>query len=377
MKIDDYGAITLEQARGIAQGHRGTRAGDLDPQDERRRRALEAITFQDAADAYLEDLRQRAETGAARGKRSDYANAKRRVAKNLPPGLLRLPIRGLSVDRLARLHRSMKDRPVEANRTLTLLSAIFGFADLRGWVPAGTNPSRNVTRYEENGERRALTPDELESLGSALAKAEREGSINPSAIFALRFIALTGFRRAELLGHMTKDRRGGSEGLRWADIDLEAGTVSLRDSKTGAQKRVIGQAAVELLREAQPADFQPENPVCPGNTAERPFVGIDRPRRKIYEAAGLEGVDLHSLRHSFASVGAHVQNGRYAAFVGPLLGHGYTKRSVTDRYVHSNPDALRPAADAIAEEIAKCLGLGRGGQLVPFPDQGSNRKANG
>jgi integrase len=98
------------------------------------------------------------------------------------------------------------------------------------------------------------------------------------------------------------------------------------------------------------------------------LVGIDKPRRRLYKAAGLSGVDLHSLRHSFASIGAHVHQGRYAAFVGPLLGHGHTQRqSITDRYIHSNPDALRPAADAIAEEIARLLGLSEEGQIVPFP----------
>jgi len=46
-------------------------------------------------------------------------------------------------------------------------------------------------------------------------------------------------------------------------------------------------------------------------------------------------------------MGAHVHNGRYAAFVAPLLGHGYQKRYITERYIHQNPEALRPAAGAI------------------------------
>lgn len=377
MKIDDFGAITLDQARAIAQKHRGTRAADGDPQEERLRKSVEAITLQEAATAYLEDLRQRAETGATRGKRSGYDSANRRIERNVLPTLGKVPIRRITSDQVTRLHRSMKERPVEANRTLTALSAVFGFADLRGWLPALANPCRYVTRYEETGERRALTETQLEALGTALLEAEKARTAHPSVLFALRFLALTGFRRAELLGHMAKARRSGREGLRWADVDLEGGLVRLRDSKTGAQTRVIGRAAIELLREARPKDARPEDPVCPGQERGRPFVGIDRPRRKLYKAAQLENVDGHSLRHTFASIGAHVQSGRYAGFVGPLLGHGYTKRQgVTDRYIHSNPDALRPAADAIAEEIARRLRLTQGGKVVPFPAQAADGTAN-
>ena len=63
---------------------------------------------------------------------------------------------------------------------------------------------------------------------------------------------------------------------------------------------------------------------------------------------------------------AHVHSGRYAALVAPLLGHGYQKRSVTERYIHQNPEALRPAADAVAGQIAKTLGLAELATVVAF-----------
>ena len=211
--------------------------------------------------------------------------------------------------------------------------------------------------------------DQLQALGEARREAEESGSVHPSALLAIRLFALTGMRRSEVLGHESRARRGELEGLRWGDVQLEAGTITLRDSKTGAQTRVIGEATIDLLRAALPEDAQAEDPVCPGKVPGRPFVGIDRPRIKLFEAAGLAnvpGVDLHSLRHTFASVGAHVQNGRFAAFVAPLLGHGYQKRSITERYIHSNPEALRPAADAISGTIASTLGLAESARVIAF-----------
>jgi len=283
----------------------------------------------------------------------------------------------------------MKDTPIEGNRTLTALSAVFGFADRMEIVPAHFNPCRHVERFEESGERRALTDEELKALGEAMHEAEVTGSVpvmrkggplerdgepvrakvNPTALLTVRLSALTGMRRSELLGHESRARRGERKGLRWGDVDLEAGTVRLWDTKTGAQTRVIGKDAVELLRAAMPEGDKGSDPVCPGSRPGQPFVGIDRPRLKLFEAAGIAGipgVDLHSLRHTFASVGAHVQNGRYAAFVGPLLGHGYQKRSITERYIHSDPQALRPAADAIAGAIATSLGLTEQARVLSF-----------
>ena len=52
-----------------------------------------------------------------------------------------------------------------------------------------------------------------------------------------------------------------------------------------------------------------------------------------------------------------------------MLGHGYQKRSVTERYIHSNPDALRPAADAIAGAIANSLGLTEPARVLAFSEQ--------
>jgi len=381
MQIDDYGAITLDQARAIARERRGLVASGVDPQNAREAEQRAAVTLAQAVEGYLADLRERAETGAKRGKRSGYVSARRRLERHVVPKLGGLRLREVTAEQVRRVHRELKETPVEANRTLTALSAVFGWADRAELVPPGTNPVRYVERYAEKGERRALTTEELAALGEALLEAEETGGVviseggedakprkvHPVAVLAVRLMALTGFRRSEILGHMSKGRRGGSEGLRWKDVDLERGLVTLQDSKTGRQTRVLGEAAVELLRKAKPEGASDDECVCPGSVPKQPFIGIDRPRRRLWEAAELEGVDLHSLRHTFASIGAHLDSGRYAGHVAPLLGHGYQSRAITERYITSNPEALRPAADAIAGEVARILGLREPGRVVAFP----------
>ena len=193
MQIDDYGAITLDQARAIAQSHRATVAADNDPQEVRLERQKQATTVREAAASYLEDLKARAESGAKRGKRSGFVSASRRLHRNVLPKLGARRIREVAVEQVRALHRSMGSTPVEANRTLTVLSAVFSFAALAGEVPAGMNPCRHVERFEETGERRALTPEELGALGEAIRDAEASLSVHPSALVAIRLLALIRF----------------------------------------------------------------------------------------------------------------------------------------------------------------------------------------
>ena len=66
LKIDEYGAITLQQAREIAEDWRGMVAAGRDPQLEKRDRVRRATTLDQVTQLYLEDLRERAESGAKR-----------------------------------------------------------------------------------------------------------------------------------------------------------------------------------------------------------------------------------------------------------------------------------------------------------------------
>ena len=119
LKIDEYGAITLQQAREIAEDWRGMVAAGRDPQLEKRERVRRATTLDQVTQLYLEDLRERAESGAKRGKRSGYASAKNRLERHVLPKLGAVRVRDVTAEQVRRLHRALKETPVEANRTLT------------------------------------------------------------------------------------------------------------------------------------------------------------------------------------------------------------------------------------------------------------------
>jgi integrase len=80
-------------------------------------------------------------------------------------------------------------------------------------------------------------------------------------------------------------------------------------------------------------------------------------RRRVTLPAGVVGVRVYDLRHSFASIGAG--GGLSLPIIGKLLGHT-TSRS-TQRYAHLADDPLREATDKIGMVIA---GAGKSADIV-------------
>ena len=120
--------------------------------------------------------------------------------------------------------------------------------------PRACASSRSVPRE------RRLSRNEIERLGKTLRAAAEEGE-HSTALAAIRFLLLTGFRRMEALG------------LQRAWLDEEEEAIRFPDTKSGAQTRVIGRAAVELLLE-QPKTKSPF--FFPADWGEGHFIGVVR-----------------------------------------------------------------------------------------------------
>ena len=148
--------------------------------------------------------------------------------------------------------------------------------------------------------------------------------------------------------------------MRWSDVDFERSALRLPDSKTGAKVIPLGPAALALLAKAQRVEGNPY--VIPGRRAGAHFVGLHRPWARIRERAGLEGVRLHDLRHSFASVGAAAGLG--LPVLGAILGH--LSHATTARYAHLADDPRRMAAARISDEIAAALSGHAAGEAMPL-----------
>ncbi|MGH7119622.1 MAG: tyrosine-type recombinase/integrase, partial [Acetobacteraceae bacterium] len=223
-------------------------------------------------------------------------------------------------------------------RTMPILHAIFEHAVRLGKIES--NPGKGVRRLASTPRDRRLSRAEIAKLGKAMRVAEAEGE-HPTGLAAIRLLLLTGFRRLEGLG------------LRCDWLNVEEAAVRFPDTKSGAQLRVIGRPAVELLL-AQPQTTK--SPFFfPADLGEGHFIGVVRVLDRVCALVGLADMTPHTLRHTFASVAGDL--GFSELTIAALLGHA--ARGVTQRYVHID-EALRLAADKIADEITAILDGGPG-----------------
>ena len=241
------------------------------------------------------------------------------------PRLGRLRVANVRHADVEEMHRALKGTPYRANRTLALLSKMFSLAVRWEW--RGDNPVKGIERYPEERRTRHLSPAELARLSVALA-----GYPNPTAANALRFLLLTGARKGEALA------------ATWDQLDLERGvwTKPSAHTKQKREHRVLLNAAVLALLADQRTRAVGEH-VFPGRRPGQPLDDLKAAWAAITRAAGLEGVRVHDLRHSYASILASA--GLSLPIIGALLGH--TQPATTARYAHLFDDPLREATERV------------------------------
>jgi integrase len=296
-------ALRLREA--VRQGH--------DPLIERER-ARGAPTVADLAEKYLRDHAEPFKRPLS------VRDDKRLLTALILPRLRMLQVSALTRADVEKLHRQLAGTPTQANRVLALLSKMLNLAIRWEWVR--DNPVRGIAKYQEHSRERWLQEEELTRLQKALDDQPDQNQAD-----AVRLIMLTGARKGEVLSST------------WEQFELERG-VWTKPAHTTKQARIhhvpLNAPALDLLRrmkESATGDY-----LFPGRIS-RPLKGVKTLWRQVTKAAGLEGVHVHDLRHTYAS---HlVSGGVPLALVGGLLGH--TQARTTQRYAHLADGALRAA----------------------------------
>jgi integrase len=345
LTIGAYPAWSVAAARDQAKSLRRQIDAGTDPLGVREAER-EAPNVSDLCDRYIAEHASRKRTGSG-----DEAMIRGIVR----PELGSRKVASITFTDVDRLHRKVtKERgPYQANRLIALLSKAFSLA-IR-WQMRGDNPAKGVERNPEERRYRYLTGDELRRLTEALAVHPSQSAAN-----AVRLLLLTGARRGEVLA------------ATWDQFDLEAG-LWIKPSSHTKQKREhrvpVSAPARQLLAEMRAkADRRAEEKGClpspyvfPARTGDGPMVEIKAAWAALCKAAGLDGVRLHDLRHTYASVLASA--GLSLPVIGALLGH--TQPGTTARYAHLFDDPLRAATERVGAIITGSDKPG-GAEVVPM-----------
>ena len=108
------------------------------------------------------------------------------------PELGGLKLTEMDRSHVSALHYELRDRPCQANQTMSVVSKMFKLAVAWGMTPARPNPCRSVKRYNQRGRERFLSADEYARLGRVLFEAGSEGPRMAAAVTAIRLLLLTG-----------------------------------------------------------------------------------------------------------------------------------------------------------------------------------------
>ncbi len=226
-----------------------------------------------------------------------------------------------------------------ATRTVRLLGGIFSFAIRQRMLK--TNPAHGIAKFADKRNERFLSTEELIRLGASIRLAETDGlpwevdenhpkakhvakekratTMSPHVAGAMRLLLFTGCRLREILD------------LKWEHVDFERGLLLLPDSKTGRKTVVLNAPALAVLNDLIRVGLY----VIAGEDPEKPRSDLKRPWAQITKHAGLDGLRIHDIRHSFASFGA--AGGMGLPIVGKLLGHANSATTARDLRPGSPP----------------------------------------
>jgi site-specific recombinase XerD len=192
------------------------------------------------------------------------------------------------------------------------------------------------------GETRDLSMDEESRLLEALGPF-----FGPWARLAI----LTGLRQAEQFH------------LKWTDVDVERGFITLAQTKAGkCQYVLLNEEAKGILKTF--SSWKDSKWVFPSKTKGThldPKNFYNRVYLPALRKAKLQDVNWHTLRHTFASRLA--ENGQGDSTVAALLRHSST--TLVQRYAHLSPTHLREAVEGVARYGKETIGEKDSVRTVP------------
>ena len=326
-KLGTTQEITLKQARERARQLKAKIALGADPQADTRQRKAVPTWNAFFADHYLPHAKQNKKSW----------NADRQMHKlRLSDRFGETPIDRISRQQVQTFHNDLRQEgiaPATADHYLKLIRHGLNLAV--DWGLIASNPAAKVKQFNEDNQiERYLSDDELRRLMRVLRDYENR----PMACIVLWLLA-------------TGARAGEARAASWEDIDYDhrVWVIQSQTSKSKRRRSVpLNDIALSVLDELK-ASGRNSGPLFVGKRGPYKYLGKNWAR--ICEAADLQGLRMHDLRHSYASMLVNAGHSLYE--VQQALGHSDPK--VTMRYSHLTTETRQKAADSAAERIQSAM----------------------
>ncbi len=351
LQLGGVSDINLEDARKAAIVARGRVLDGEDPAGERKTAKAEKkvavaavkVAMTKTLNAMLDDFELKGFPHLKPRSRTEY---KRLFDKRIRDALGSKLAAEITRGDVADLHRALADKPVEANRTVAVLSSAYTWAEDEEWSDDIANPCRRLKKNKETSKETFLAADQL---ATAEALLDAEPAVRKYEVACMRFILMTGTRHTE------------ARKLKWSEVDIGRCRAILEEHKTdgtiGRKTVTFPQQIADLLRELEAirkADsdvvFDPIGTSKCGADKDGyiPERRIARCWERIRTAMGMPHVRIHDLRHSYISlaISEHVD----IAVVSKAVGHANI--NTTMKYVHLLDAQRDDAAVSVHAAIA-------------------------
>jgi len=337
LSLGEFPHVSLQEARQRVSEHKTLLARDIDPADERAQKRDDMTLAAFAKEFYVPHATMHKKTW-----QEDVYKIERRIN----PALGNLRLSTITARDINSFHARVKEdtSSTTANHYLVLIRRMLNLAVK--WGLLEKNPASGMDKFKEPPHReRYLTKEELPRFLKALDELEDRLSVA-----AIKLLLFTGCRKNEILS------------MKWEQVKLAEGNgrLFLPVTKNGRARSVLlnakARGVLEGLWDSKGAEPRTRDSdfVFPSRAGTRKghLYDLRKPFEAVCEAAEIEKLRIHDLRHSFATLAIISGASLYATQ--KLLGH--SDIAMTQRYAHLVDESLQRDTDNVAQAIDKALG---------------------
>ena len=335
--IGRHPQVCCHDARACALQHLAQMSAGVDPAALRRSERARSVVLGEVYAAFVGQRRLRPSS------RRDYDRA---ITKKLADWLA-CPVEEISRDMVRERHATLgKSAPAQANLVMRSLRSVLSFSRAAyqrdGQPVPRDNPVHVLTEgrlwFKIARRTRWIQPHEMRSWFEAVEALANEFPSGQAAIVRdyLLVLLFTGLRKGE------------AARLRWEDVDFDARTIAVRETKNHDDLVLPMSNFLEgVLRSRRKTAVLPF--VFPSDGRTNHLVEVRRPIDWVIRRSGV-AFSLHDLRRTFATTAESLDLPTYA--VKRLLNHR-SHSDVTQGYIQATPERLREPMERIARKLVE------------------------